>query len=247
MSTKMDRRHFIRSSTGYAAALAAAALAPAIRAEERPSAAERLRLGFIACGGRAMQLMKIFKEFPDVEIAMVSDVLEPRMDAAIRLLAAEPNPHKPAPVMEHERILERKDIDAVVIATTEHWHGIPHIQACQAGKHIFVEKPLSHTIVEGRAMLQAAKKPGVIAMMETQQRAGEHYKKAAEIIHSGRLEKSRSPNAGIMTIPATASGGRRILRRLPVITGIAGSDRLHTFPSIRLASPTRGGLTMAAG
>jgi len=189
MSTKMDRRHFIISSTGYAAALAVAALAPAIRAEERRPAMERLRLGFIACGGRARQLMKIFKEFPDVEIAMVSDVLEPRMDAAIRLLAAEPNPHKPEAVVEHERILERKDIDAVVIATTEHWHGIPHIHACQAGKHIFVEKPLSHTIVEGRAMVQAAKKSGVIAMMGTQQRGGEHYKKAVEIIQSGRLGK----------------------------------------------------------
>ena len=67
---------------------------------------------------------------------------------------------------------------AVLIATTQHWHGIPFVQAALAGKHIYVEKPFSHTVVEGRAMVRAAKKAGVIAMMGTQQRGYEHYLKA---------------------------------------------------------------------
>jgi len=190
MSKKINRRRFLKKSAGYTAGvLAAAAFGPAINANGKRPASERVRLGFIACGGRARQLMKIFKRFPDVDIAMISDVIEPRMNAAMRLLAAGAHRHKPQRAVRHEHILHRKDIDAVVIATTEHWHGIPHIEACQAGKHIFVEKPLSHTVVEGRAMVEAVKKYGVIAVMGTQQRAGGHYKKAVEIIQSGRLGK----------------------------------------------------------
>ncbi len=178
----ISRRDFIAAS-----ALTATAVAPVIQAASKPPASERLRLGFIACGGRARQLMKIFKQFPDVDVPMISDVLEPRMDAASKLLTSGRNPHKPENVVDYKRILNRKDIDAVVIATTEHWHAIPHIHACQAGKHVFIEKPLSHTIAEGRAMVEATEKHGVVAMMGTQQRAGNHYKKAVEIVHSGRL------------------------------------------------------------
>ena len=92
-------------------------------------------------------------------------------------------------MVEHERILDRKDIDAVVIATTQHWHGIPFIQAAQAGKHIYVEKPFSHTVVEGRAMVEAARRSGVTAMMGAQQRGYPHYLKAVEVVRSGRLGK----------------------------------------------------------
>jgi predicted dehydrogenase len=109
------------------------------------------------------------------------------MDQTAKVLSEGPRPRKPDRVVPHERILDRKDVDAVIIATTQHWHGLPFIQAAQAGKHIFVEKPLSHTVVEGRAMVEAAKKSGVIAMMGTQQRGYPHYKKALEILHSGRL------------------------------------------------------------
>lgn len=132
-------------------------------------------------------MMRVFKRFPDVDIPMISDVIEPRMSQALEELSKEPNPQKPEAVVEYKRILDRKDIDAVVIATTEFWHGLPHIHACQAGKHVYVEKPLSHTVAEGRAMVEAAKKYGIIAMMGTQQRAGENFKKAVEIVRSGRL------------------------------------------------------------
>jgi predicted dehydrogenase len=133
--------------------------------------------------------MKIFDQFADVDVPVVCDVLESRMDAAVRILASGSHPDRPDRIVQYQRVLERRDVDAVVIATTEHWHGLPYIHACQAGKHIFVEKPLSHTVVEGRAMVEAAKKYGVISMMGTQQRAGEHYRKAVQIVQSGRLGK----------------------------------------------------------
>jgi predicted dehydrogenase len=183
MPTPLSRRKFLRTSA--LACVAPPLLAPSGRAA--PSA--RVRIAFIGCGGRARQMMPMFQSFDDVDIVALSDVIEPRLQQALELLGKGARPQKPDRILEHERILERKDVDAVVIATTQHWHGRPHIQACQAGKHVFVEKPLSHTVVEGRAMVKATKKHGVIAMMGTQQRAGPHYQKAAALVQSGRLGK----------------------------------------------------------
>jgi predicted dehydrogenase len=129
------------------------------------------------------------RECPDVEFPVISDVIESRMDQAAKALSVGPRPQQPERVVEHERVLDRQDIDAVLIATTQHWHGIPFIQAALAGKHIYVEKPLSHTVAEGRAMVQAAEKCKVIAMMGTQQRGYPHYLKALEVLRSGRLGK----------------------------------------------------------
>lgn len=179
----MDRREFVKTAAIVTSAGAA------ISASARAAPSDRVRLGFIGSGGRGRSLMKIFSAFPDVEIPVICDVIEPRMDLAMKELAAVPRPQRPERVVEYRRILDRKDIDAVVIATTQHWHGLPHIHACQAGKHIFVEKPLSHTVVEGRAMVNATRKYGVIALMGVQQRAGPHYKKAVEIARSGQLGK----------------------------------------------------------
>lgn len=106
---------------------------------------------------------------------------------AARLVAEGPQRRPPDCVVEHERILDCRDVDAVLIATTQHWHGLPFIQAAQAKKHIYVEKPLSHNVAEGRAMVDAARKHGVLAMMGTQQRGYAHYLQALEIVRSGRL------------------------------------------------------------
>jgi hypothetical protein len=176
----VSRRQFLRAS------LLAAAAAPALAVRGQP-ASQRVRLAFIGCGGRAQQMMPMFHSFADVDIVAVSDVFAPRMAKAMELLGKGDRPQKPEAVADYRRVLDRPDVDAVVIATTQHWHGLPHIHACQAGKHIFVEKPLSHTVVEGRRMLAATRKHGVKAMMGTQQRAGPHYQKAVELIQGGRL------------------------------------------------------------
>jgi predicted dehydrogenase len=133
--------------------------------------------------------MPMFLSHPDVEIAAISDVIEPRMEAAMEDLAEASRPQKPDRVLDYRRMLDRKELDAVVIATTQHWHGRPHIHACQAGKHVFVEKPLSHTVIEGRKMVEAASRAGVKVMMGTQQRSGPHYQEAVELVQNGRLGK----------------------------------------------------------
>jgi len=178
-----SRRQFIK------AAAATVAVAPAIRASGAAPPSGRVRLALIGCGGRGRELLHVMQQFPDVEVPVIADLIEPRLDEAAKVLAQGPRPQKPDRLVEHERIFDRKDVDAVLVATTQHWHGLPFIQAALAGKHVYVEKPLSHTVREGRAMVQAAKKAGIIAMMGTQQRGYPHYKKALEVLHAGRLGK----------------------------------------------------------
>jgi predicted dehydrogenase len=181
MNVSLARREFLSASAGVAATGLASL---AVKAKGTTAINERVRLGFIGCGRRGRQLMPVFRRFGDVDIAAICDVNGKNMDEAYEVLGRKPDRER-----DYRKILDRKDIDAVVIATTEHWHGLPFIHACQAGKHVFVEKPLSHTVVEGRAMVQAAKKAGIIAMMGTQQRGQEHYPPAVQIVQSGRLGK----------------------------------------------------------
>ena len=184
MATHLSRRAFLGAAAG-----AAAVASPAIHASGKAPPSGRVRLGLIGCGGRGRELLRVLQEVPDAEIAVVSDVNEPRMDQAAKMIAEGPQQGSPQCVAQHERILDRKDIDGVLIATTQHWHGLPCIQAAQAGKHVYVEKPWSHTVVEGRAMVTAVKKAGVIAMMGAQQRGYPHYLKALDVLRSGRLGK----------------------------------------------------------
>jgi predicted dehydrogenase len=90
---------------------------------------------------------------------------------------------------DYRRLLEDKDLDAVIIATPDHWHTHMAIAACQAGKDIYVEKPLSQTIQEGRLIRQAVEKYGRVAQVGTQRRSGEHFRAAAEYVASGKLGK----------------------------------------------------------
>jgi len=175
----LDRRDFIK-------AMAAVSVSGAVG---RAAPSERVRLGLIGAGPRGRNVMKGFLAFPDVEVPVVCDVIEPRMRTAVEEASKIEGAAVPDEVVDYRRVLDRKDLDGVVIATTEHWHGLPVMHAAQAGKAIFVEKPLGHTVAEGRAMVDAVKKHGVVAMMGTQQRGGSHYQRAIEAVQSGRLGK----------------------------------------------------------
>ncbi|MHB8969789.1 MAG: Gfo/Idh/MocA family protein [Pirellulaceae bacterium] len=88
---------------------------------------------------------------------------------------------------DYRKLLEMKDLQAVIVATNKHWHALPTIHACQAGKDVYIEKPLAHSIGEGRAMVQAAEKYNRIVQVGTQQHSSPHYQQAVEIIRSGEL------------------------------------------------------------
>src|SRR5206468_4235149 len=88
---------------------------------------------------------------------------------------------------DFRRVLDRKDIDAVVIATPDHWHALITIMACQSGKDVYVEKPLALTIEEGRKMVEAARQYNRIVQVGTQQRSARHFARAAEIVRGGQI------------------------------------------------------------
>ena len=95
----------------------------------------------------------------------------------------------PSGTKEFRTLLDDKEIDAVILATPDHWHAIQMIQACQAGKDVYVEKPLCHTIHEGQQMVKAARKYDRVVQMGTQRRSAHHYKTGAEYAASGKLGK----------------------------------------------------------
>jgi predicted dehydrogenase len=175
------RREFLAASS--ASVLAASGLARADEpAAKQSSANEAIALGFIGVGGMGSGLMEKFGPMPDVRIAAVCDVDEER-----RGKAKDRSGGKAEAYSDFRRVLDRKDIDAVVVATPDHWHAIPTILACQAGKDVYCEKPLSFRIGEGRAMADAAAKHKRVTQMGNLIHAGENYRRVVEIVRSGAL------------------------------------------------------------
>jgi predicted dehydrogenase len=177
--------------------LAASALGAATAAVGRPangdepapakpsgSPNESITLGFIGVGGMGTGLLNIFKAMPDVRVAAVCDVFEPHVLRAKSEAAGKPDTYS-----DFRKVLDRKDIDAVVIATPDHWHAIPTILACQAGKDVYCEKPLTHRVAEGRAVVTAAEKAKRVTQMGNLIHAGENYHRVVEIVRSGVLGK----------------------------------------------------------
>ncbi len=185
----ITRRKFIGQSA--LAALAAGTFAsPFIRSARagEPGANSKIRLGLIGCGGMGQGDLKCFFGNPEVDCAVIADVDDARLAAGLQICSDFHRP-KPDTVKDFRHVLDRKDVDAVLIATPDHWHAIPMVMAAQAGKDIYVEKPLAKTIDEGRAMLTAAQKYNRIVQMGSQWRSAAHIIEAAEIIRSGKLGK----------------------------------------------------------
>jgi predicted dehydrogenase len=145
---------------------------------------DRVRLGFIGVGNRGTQLLRAFYPQPDAEIAAVCDVDKNYLERAKSMAGGRPDTYG-----DFRKMLERKDLDAIVIATPDHWHAIQTIMACQAGKDVYVEKPLSITIYEGRKMVEAVRKYDRVCQVGTHRRSTEAYAKLADLVQSGRIGK----------------------------------------------------------
>ena len=174
----MKRRQFIKRVAQATAVVSASALS----AQRVLGANERVRVGLIGCGGRGMFDAKLMRDVPNVEFAAVCDLYPPHLARAKEWAGSSAKEFK-----DFRRLLEQKDLDAVLIATPDHWHAIPAVLACQAGKDVYVEKPLAHNVREGRAMVEAARHYQRIVQMGTQQRSAPHYTEVARIIQSGEL------------------------------------------------------------
>jgi predicted dehydrogenase len=186
---KINRRSFLGKTA--LATLAAGTFAPpfirTVRAGE-PGANDKVRLGLIGCGGMGQGDLKCFFLNQEIDCAVICDVDDAQIVKGIQICQDKRN-KKPDTVKDFRRILDRKDIDVVLIATPDHWHALPMVMAAQAGKDIYVEKPLAKTIDEGRAMLEAGKRYNRVVQMGSQWRSCKHIIEATDIIKSGQLGK----------------------------------------------------------
>jgi len=190
----MARRAFLQR-TGVAALGASAIgfpqLVPStvLGAADQPGANERLTIAHIGVGGMGsghLSYMLARRSRNEVNIAAVCDVDEKRLASAFESTGKQAKPYR-----DYRYILERKDIDAVVIATPDHWHGVQTVHAAQSGKHVYVEKPACCTIEEGKAMVAAAKTNKVCVQVGSQGRSQPEAYKANLYIANGMIGKVR--------------------------------------------------------
>ena len=185
-----DRRRFLQVSAAIAAGGAAA---PLLADEPKPAARDAgpndaLRVALVGVRGRGLEHLAGYAGLSDVRVTAICDADEnvigkAMMGAEVRYGA------RPKYVQDIRRLLEDPEIDAVSIATPNHWHALATIWACQAGKHVYVEKPVSHNVVEGRRMVQAARKYDRIIQTGTQCRSNRGMQEAIEFIKKGNIGK----------------------------------------------------------
>jgi predicted dehydrogenase len=155
---------------------------------------DRIRVALIGCGGMGRGDLATFFLHSDVECPVICDV-DDAMIAKCAPLVEKREGRAPEVVKDFRRVIERKDVDALIVATPDHWHALPTVYGCQAGKDVYVEKPLAVTIGEGRAVLEAARRHNRVVQMGTQWRSGHHYREATEFVQSGKLGKIRQVRA----------------------------------------------------
>jgi len=173
--------HRITRRTLGKAAAAAALAAPAAKVL---GANERVRLGFVGVGNRGQQLQQAFAKHADCQAVAFADVWQPYLDRA-----KDDNGGKGDTCADFRRLYDRNDLDAVVIATPDHWHAIQTIDACDAGMDVYVEKPLSIVVHEGRRMVAAARRNHRVVQVGTHRRSSRLYAGLADMVQAGGIGK----------------------------------------------------------
>lgn len=162
---------------------------PEIQPLQTPASAnEKIVLALIGSGGQGISDMRGLMNKPNVEIGVVCDPDTVHM-ARAALTVEDKTGKRPQEIKDFRKVLEMKDIDGVIVATPDHWHALPTILACQVGKDVLCEKPISHNILEGRAMVNTAKKYNRVVQVNTWQRSVQHYIDAIDYVRSGKLGK----------------------------------------------------------
>ncbi len=173
------------SRRGFLAAASAASY------QRIPGTNDRVQTGFIGYGLIGAQHVFDFKNQADVDMAALSDVYQPRLEQGIAACGGNAKAYP-----DFRRLLDDKDIQAVVVATPDHWHALITMMACAAGKDVYVEKPMTLFVAEGRWMVNAARKYNRVVQVGTQQRSGRHYRHARELLQSGYIGRIMSARAG---------------------------------------------------
>ncbi|WP_182865345.1 Gfo/Idh/MocA family protein [Rhodopirellula sp. JC639] len=192
--TRLSRRQFVGSTASATAAFAVTSSLPG-RTLRAADANSEINLGFISCGGRAGQLMGQFEKVAGINIAGLCDVDENRLGAAKQRFP------KAQTWTDLRELIEAPGIDAVVIATCNHWHCLAAIWAMEAGKDVYVEKPLSHSQWEGRQTVAAARKYNKVCQIGTQQRSDPMQAEIKKFLHEekalGEIKSARVNRYGV--------------------------------------------------
>lgn len=167
-----------------------ATAATALSAGRTAGANERVRLAFIGLGNRGDQVLDAFLKHSDMEVSAICDLSNDYMDYAARKCGGSPKRFK-----DYRQLLESKDVDAVVIATPDHWHALMTIHACEAGKDVYVEKPLSRCVAEGRAMVNAVHTHNRVCQVGIHRRSVTLCREATDFVRGGGLGKITAARA----------------------------------------------------
>ena len=178
MTDSLDRRDFVKLSS---AGIAAASLLGTTSAQTPRGANEKLVVALIGCGGRGMSDADRFRNLPNVEVACVCDVDDARRASAAKSLNVPPD----RAFSDMRRVLDDRSIDAVIVATPDHWHSPASILACDAGKHVYVEKPISHNIREGRLLVEASARNRTLVQHGSQCRSTSTMIEAVQRLRDG--------------------------------------------------------------
>jgi predicted dehydrogenase len=203
----VTRRDFVKSSI-------AAGVMAALPFSRVRGANDRILVGVVGCGGRGTGAhLPSFEKQKDVTVVALSDPDRERMGSAAKTIETKYN-HKAAQYTDMRKIFDRKDIEVIGNATQNYWHGLSTIWACQAGKHVYVEKPLSHYIWEGRQMVNAARKYNRIVQCGTQRRSQSSIAKGIRWIQEGNLGRIKHITA-FANKPRSSCGKRETPLPIP--------------------------------
>jgi predicted dehydrogenase len=152
---------------------------------------DRVQVGFIGFGLIGGQHVHDFRNQPDVDLAAMCDVYQPRLEQGVAACG-----QKARPYSDFRKLIDDKDLQAVVVCTPDHWHALMTMMACAAGKDVYVEKPLTLFVREGRWMINAARRYGRVVQVGTQQRSGRHYQHARQLLEAGHIGQIISARSG---------------------------------------------------
>ena len=187
----INRRSFLKDSAraGMTASLTAGMVMAAPR--RTSPASDKLVVGLMGCGGRGTYLIGRFAVRDDVAVKYVCDVDQRRLGRAAEAVggttADGTTRDTVQRITDFRRMLDDPEVDVIINATPDHWHGVGSVRACQAGKHVYVEKPVSHNIWEGRQMVRAARKYNRIVQSGMQNRSADYVHHAVDMVQSGKL------------------------------------------------------------
>ena len=194
ISRTVNRREFLGRSAQNAAGVAAGVMGLSSPVAGSPN--ERIQLAVIGARNQGLSLAESLAAVPDAAVHTVCDVDDAVLAKAVRQIGGVQG-RQPRLQQDFRAVLDDPAVDAVVIATPDHWHAPMTILACQAGKDVYVEKPASHSLAEGAVMLRAAQRSNRIVQVGIQQRSGDHFQSAMRLLQSGQLGAVRLAKAWV--------------------------------------------------